>query len=80
MTSLRTGRWVRLDGTTNMRDLGGLPTHDGGTTLPGRVLRSDNLQTLTAEDVRRLGFIRSAQTAGFTLEQIAELIAKELSR
>jgi MerR family mercuric resistance operon transcriptional regulator len=27
------------------------------------------------EDVRRLGFIRSAQAAGFTLEQIAELLA-----
>ena len=27
------------------------------------------------EDVRKLRFIRSAQTAGFTLEQIAELIA-----
>jgi MerR family mercuric resistance operon transcriptional regulator len=27
------------------------------------------------EDVRRLRFIRSAQAAGFTLEQIAELIA-----
>jgi protein-tyrosine phosphatase len=54
VTSLRTGRWVRLDGTTNMRDLGGLPTHDGGSTLPGRVLRSDNLQTLSAADVRLL--------------------------
>ena len=54
MTSTRTGRWVRLDGTTNMRDLGGLPTTDGGRTLPGRILRSDNLQTLSADDVRRL--------------------------
>ncbi|MFD2092910.1 tyrosine-protein phosphatase [Blastococcus deserti] len=54
MTSIRTGRWVRLDGTTNTRDLGGLPTADGGRTLPGRVLRSDNLQTLSADDVRRL--------------------------
>jgi protein tyrosine/serine phosphatase len=54
VTSLRTDRWVRLDGTTNTRDLGGLPTTDGGTTAPGRVLRSDNLQTLTPGDVRRL--------------------------
>jgi len=54
VTSLRTGRWVRLDGTTNTRDLGGLPTTDGGRTLPHRILRSDNLQTLTADDVRRL--------------------------
>ncbi len=54
MTSTRTGRWVRLDGTTNTRDLGGLPTTDGGMTVPGRVLRSDNLQTLSDDDVRRL--------------------------
>jgi protein-tyrosine phosphatase len=54
VTSTRTGRWVRLDGTTNTRDLGGLPTTDGGRTAPGRILRSDNLQTLSEDDVRRL--------------------------
>src|SRR5688500_7938652 len=54
VTSTRTGRWVRLDGTTNTRDLGGLPTTDGGITVPRRVLRSDNLQTLSEDDVRRL--------------------------
>jgi protein-tyrosine phosphatase len=54
VTSTRTDRWLRLDGTTNTRDLGGLPTSDGGTTLPGRILRSDNLQTLSDGDVRRL--------------------------
>jgi protein-tyrosine phosphatase len=54
VTTLRTGRWIRLDGTTNMRDLGDLPTVDGGRTIPGRVLRSDNLQTLTPRDVRVL--------------------------
>jgi protein tyrosine/serine phosphatase len=54
VTSTRTDRWVRLDGTTNTRDLGGLPTTDGGTTQPGRILRSDNLQTLTPDDVRRV--------------------------
>ena len=54
MTSTRTGRWIRLDGTTNMRDLGDLPTVDGGRTVPGRVLRSDNLQTLSERDVRVL--------------------------
>ena len=37
-----------------MRDLGGLPTADGGRTAAGRILRSDNLQTLSAADVRRL--------------------------
>ncbi len=54
MTSTRTGRWVRLDGTANTRDLGGLPTTDGGRTVSGRILRSDNLQTLSDDDVRRL--------------------------
>jgi protein-tyrosine phosphatase len=54
VTSTRTDRWLRLDGTTNTRDLGGLPTSDGGRTVPGRILRSDNLQTLSEDDVRRL--------------------------
>ena len=54
MTSPHAHRWIRLDGTTNMRDLGGLPTADGGRTTGGRILRSDNLQTLTDADVRRL--------------------------
>ncbi len=54
MSSTRTDRWLRLDGTTNTRDLGGLPTLDGGTTVPGRILRSDNLQTLSDADVQRL--------------------------
>jgi protein tyrosine/serine phosphatase len=54
VTSTRTGRWVRLDGTTNTRDLGGLPTTDGGQTVSGRILRSDDLQNLSEDDVRRL--------------------------
>lgn len=47
-------RWVALDGAVNVRDLGGLPVSGGGTTAYGRVLRADNLQGLTAADVRRL--------------------------
>jgi len=54
MTGTRTDRWLRLEGTANTRDLGGLPTTDGGHTVPGRILRSDNLQGLTAGDVHRL--------------------------
>lgn len=46
--------WIDLDGVVNMRDLGGLPTSDGGRTRAGRLIRSDNLQDLTAEDVRHL--------------------------
>jgi protein-tyrosine phosphatase len=54
VTCTRTDRWLHLDGTTNTRDLGGLPTVDGGQTAFGRILRSDNLQTLSEADVRTL--------------------------
>jgi protein-tyrosine phosphatase len=47
-------RWVWLEGAANVRDLGGLPTEDGGTTRRGLAYRSDNLQGLTPRDVRRL--------------------------
>ncbi len=47
-------RWIELDGAVNMRDLGGLPTDDGGAIRPGALLRSDNLQDLTERDVRLL--------------------------
>jgi protein-tyrosine phosphatase len=46
--------WIELEGAVNVRDLGGLPTSDGGTTVPGRLLRSENLQELTPGDVVRL--------------------------
>jgi MerR family mercuric resistance operon transcriptional regulator len=45
------------------------PERSGGSGLGGGVRRYQ------PEDVRRLRFIRSAQAAGFTLEQIAELLA-----
>lgn len=41
-------------GAVNVRDLGGLPTHDGDTTRFGRVLRADNLQDLTEADISHL--------------------------
>jgi protein tyrosine/serine phosphatase len=47
-------RWIELDGAVNVRDLGGLPTADGGTTASGALIRSDNLQGLSDKDVRRL--------------------------
>jgi protein tyrosine/serine phosphatase len=47
-------RWIDLDGAANVRDLGGLPTKDGRSTRPGRLIRSDNLQNLTERDVRAL--------------------------
>jgi protein tyrosine/serine phosphatase len=46
--------WIDLDGAVNTRDVGGLPTTDGGRTAYRRLLRSDNLQNLSAADVRRL--------------------------
>ncbi|HEY0936036.1 MAG TPA: tyrosine-protein phosphatase, partial [Trebonia sp.] len=46
--------WIELDGAVNVRDLGGLPTSDGGTTVPRRLLRSENLQELSPADVARL--------------------------
>jgi protein-tyrosine phosphatase len=46
--------WVELDGAVNVRDVGGMPTTDGGETVTGRLLRSDNLQDLTPADVTLL--------------------------
>lgn len=47
-------RWLELEGVDNMRDLGGLPTDDGGSIRPGRLIRSDNLQELSVAAVQRL--------------------------
>jgi protein-tyrosine phosphatase len=46
--------WIEMDSLVNLRDVGGIPTVDGGTITPGRLLRSDNLQTLTPSDVDAL--------------------------
>ena len=46
--------WIELDGAVNVRDLGDLPTGDGGKTARSRLLRADNLQELSAADVRLL--------------------------
>ena len=43
--------WIELEGAANARDLGGLLTTDGGKTVGGRLLRSDNLQELSPADV-----------------------------
>lgn len=47
-------RWIELDGAVNVRDVGGLPTQEGGETAQGRLLRADNLQGLSAADVAKL--------------------------
>jgi MerR family mercuric resistance operon transcriptional regulator len=49
------------------------PPRSGGSGLGGGVRRYGS------EDVRRLRFIRSAQGAGFTLDEIAELLALDSS-
>jgi protein-tyrosine phosphatase len=46
--------WIDVEGAANMRDLGGTPTEDGGSIVPRRLLRSDNLQGLTPRDVDEL--------------------------
>jgi protein-tyrosine phosphatase len=47
-------RWITLDGAVNARDLGGLPTVDGSFTRGKRLLRADNLQGLSGDDVSLL--------------------------
>lgn len=42
--------------------------------------RGSSIRQYGEEDLRRLHFIRKAQTAGFTLEQIAELIALDATQ
>ena len=46
--------WIDLSGVVNMRDLGGLPTEGGDVVRHRRLLRSDNLQDLSAGSVRAL--------------------------
>ena len=55
------------------RGLMGTPARSGGDGWGGGVRRYDE------NDLRRLKFIRSAQASGFTLEEIAELLALEAS-
>jgi len=43
--------WIELEGAVNVRDLGSMPTSDGGKTVGGRLLRGDNLQELSPADI-----------------------------
>jgi len=47
-------KWIDLDGLVNLRDVGGIPTTDGRAVASGRLLRSDNLQSLSDADVEAL--------------------------
>jgi protein-tyrosine phosphatase len=46
--------WIKLQGAVNARDVGGLPTADGGTVRCGVLLRSASLGHLTEADVSHL--------------------------
>lgn len=46
--------WIKLQGAVNARDVGGLPTGDGGRTRPGALIRSASLGHLTDADVQHL--------------------------
>jgi protein-tyrosine phosphatase len=46
--------WIDLEGAVNVRDVGGMPTADGGETVYRRLLRSENLQELTGADIALL--------------------------
>ena len=48
-------RTLIWDGCVNVRDLGGIPTEDGGRTRFGAVIRSDNIRALTDDGRRALG-------------------------
>jgi hypothetical protein len=47
-------RWLALEGLDNIRDVGGLPLRDGGTTRRGVLLRSASLRYCTPSDIRHL--------------------------
>lgn len=49
-----TPAWIELAGAVNVRDVGGLPTVDGHTIRSGVLIRADNLQGLTKQDVATL--------------------------
>ena len=54
MNAAAAPQWVELRGAVNVRDVGGLPTVDGRRTRSRVLLRADNLQQLTDDDVARL--------------------------
>jgi protein-tyrosine phosphatase len=47
VTDTRTVRRLAWDGSVNVRDLGGLPTEDGGETRFGRVVRAESVHRLS---------------------------------
>ena len=67
-------RWVELEGPSNFRDLGGLPTADGGHIRTGVLFRSDSLALLSAVDVEHI-------SGGLGLRRVVDLrSAPEIGR
>jgi protein-tyrosine phosphatase len=64
--------WIDLDGLANLRDVGGIPTVDGGAIAQGRLLRSDNLQSLTQTDVAKLAELGLSDVIDLRSEYEAE--------
>ncbi|HEY4210279.1 MAG TPA: MerR family transcriptional regulator [Steroidobacteraceae bacterium] len=52
----------------------------GVLPMPQRAGENPGIHRYGVEDLRRLRFVRAAQSAGFTLEQIAELIELDATR
>jgi len=65
--ALADGRHLRVDGTDNLRDIGGYPTHAGGCVAWRTLLRSDSLHRLDSHSVAAL--------AGLDLRTIVDLRA-----
>jgi protein-tyrosine phosphatase len=52
--ALADGRHLRVDGTSNLRDVGGYPTHSGGSVVWRTLFRSDSLHRLDSRGVAGL--------------------------
>jgi protein-tyrosine phosphatase len=65
--ALADGRHLRVDGTYNLRDVGGYPTHAGGSVRWRTLFRSDSLHRLDRQGAARL--------AGLDLRTIVDLRA-----
>jgi protein-tyrosine phosphatase len=65
--ALAEGRHIRVDGTYNLRDVGGYPTHAGGSVAWRTLFRSDSLHRLDSQGASGL--------AGLGLRTIVDLRA-----
>jgi hypothetical protein len=52
--ALADGRHLQVDGTYNLRDVGGYPTHAGGSVAWRTLFRSDSLHKLDSQDAAGL--------------------------